>query len=314
MADEVQLETGKESDVETIVLNQTITSPDRQVFPEAGCSKLDIARHYARVGKRMMALMSHRPLSLYRCPGGLEDACFFQKHGGSMPPAVARIEIEESDGKAEDYLYATRPESLVAAAQMGTVEFHVWGARTDRLDRPDRLVFDLDPDEGLGWDAVRDAAFEVRDRLHRLGLASGAIVTGGKGVHVWLPLRRSRGWDTVKLFAKTFAHVMAEKAPDRYTATMSKSKRKGRIFIDWLRNERGATAIAPYSLRARQGAPVAVPVTWDELAELKSAKAFSLGDMARRMDRPCPAVALQDDLQSLSDGVIDKLNAWAEED
>jgi len=313
-ADEVQLETGKESDVETIVLNQTITSPDRQVFPEAGCSKLDIARHYARVGKRMMALMSHRPLSLYRCPGGLEDACFFQKHGGSMPPAVARIEIEESDGKAEDYLYATRPESLVAAAQMGTVEFHVWGARTDRLDRPDRLVFDLDPDEGLGWDAVRDAAFEVRDRLHRLGLASGAIVTGGKGVHVWLPLRRSRGWDTVKLFAKTFAHVMAEKAPDRYTATMSKSKRKGRIFIDWLRNERGATAIAPYSLRARQGAPVAVPVTWDELAELKSAKAFSLGDMARRMDRPCPAVALQDDLQSLSDGVIDKLNAWAEED
>ena len=197
---------------------------------------------------------------------------------------------------------------------MGTVEFHVWGARTDRLDRPDRLVFDLDPDEGLGWDAVRDAAFEVRDRLHRLGLASGAIVTGGKGVHVWLPLRRSRGWDTVKLFAKTFAHVMAEKAPDRYTATMSKSKRKGRIFIDWLRNERGATAIAPYSLRARQGAPVAVPVTWDELAELKSAKAFSLGDMARRMDRPCPAVALQDDLQSLSDGVIDKLNAWAEED
>ncbi|WP_417526016.1 DNA ligase D [Marinovum sp.] len=312
--DEVQLETGKESAVEQMVLGQKITSADRQVFPDAGCTKLDIAEHYARVGERMMALMSHRPLSLYRCPGGLGEACLFQKHAGTLPDAVARIEIEESDGKTEDYLYATRPESLIAAAQMGTVEFHIWGARTDRLDRPDRLVFDLDPDEGLAWEDVRDAAFELRARLQDLGLASGAMVTGGKGVHVWMPLRRTRGWDTVKLFSKTFAHVMAEKAPDRYTATMSKSKRKGRIFIDWLRNERGATAVAPYSLRARKGAPVAVPVSWEELETLEGANVFSLADIPARLKQPCPAVALQDELQSLSDGVIDRLHDWASED
>ncbi|WP_323766167.1 DNA ligase D [Marinovum sp.] len=312
-AGDVHLETGKESDVETTVLGTKITSADRRVFPEAGCTKLDIAQHYARVGKRMMALMSHRPLSLYRCPGGLEDSCFFQKHAGTLPDAVSRVEIEESDGKTAEYLYATRPESLVAAAQMGTVEFHIWGARTDRLDRPDRLVFDLDPDEGLGWESVRDAACELRDRLQDLGLASGAMVTGGKGVHVWLPLRRIQGWETVKLFSKTFAHVMAEKAPERYTATMSKSKRKGRIFIDWLRNERGSTAVAPYSLRARKGAPVAVPVTWDELSGLAGANAFSLGDIAARLDQPCPAVALQEDLQSLNEGVIDALHRWSSE-
>ena len=229
-----------------------------------------------------------------------------------MPDELSRISIEESDGDMADYLYATRAQSLIAAAQMGSIEFHIWGARTDRLDRPDRLVFDLDPDEGLGWDHVRDAAFELRDTLAELGLDSGAIVTGGKGVHVWMALRRTRGWDTVKLFAKTFAHVMATRHPDRYTATMSKSKRRGRIFIDWLRNERGATAIAPYSLRARAGAPVAVPVTWEELETLEGANRFSMADMAVRLKLDCPGLETQKNLQSLSDGVIDALQSLSE--
>ena len=309
----ITIETPQEDEMPETVLGVTISSAGRRVFPDAGCTKLDIARHYARVGERMIELAGHRPLSLFRCPGGLTEACFFQKHGGgSMPDALSHVAIKESDGETADYLYATRPESLVAAAQMGTVEFHIWGARTDRLERPDRLVFDLDPDAGLGWGDVRGAAFEVRDRLARLGLTAGAIVTGGKGIHVWMPLRRTRGWETVKLFAKTFAHVMAEKSPDRYTATMSKKKREGRIFIDWLRNERGATAIAPYSLRARKGAPVAVPVTWDELENLDSANGFHMSDMAARLASPCPAVTLQGDLQSLTDGVIGKLQDWAE--
>ncbi len=307
-AEAVGIETPKDEPMDAKVLDIAISNADRPVFPDAGCTKLDIARHYARVGERMIELAGHRPLSLFRCPGGLEKSCFFQKHGGTgMPDALSRVEIVEKDGEAEDYLYLTRPESLVAAAQMGTVEFHVWGARTDRLERPDRLVFDLDPDEGLAWDDVRDAAFEVRDTLSRLGLASGAIVTGGKGIHVWMPLRRTRGWETVKLFARTFAHVLTERSPDRYTATMSKSKRRGRVFVDWLRNERGSTAIAPYSLRARKGAPVAVPVTWDELGGLGSASGFGMGDMTARLAAPCPAVALQGDLQTLSDKVIDRL-------
>ncbi len=302
----------KGATMDAMVLGIAISHPDRQVFPDAGCSKRDIADHYARVGERMVALAGHRPLSLFRCPGGLEEPCFFQKHGqGTMPPELSRIDITEQNGESHGYLYATRPESLVAAAQMGTIEFHIWGARTDRLDRPDRLVFDLDPGEGVSWSDLRTAAAEMRDILQKLGLKSGAIVTGGKGVHIWMPLRRTREWDTVKLFAKTFAHVLAEQQPDRYIATMSKAKRRGRIFIDWLRNERGATAIAPYSLRARKGAPVAVPVAWAELASLKSPNAFAMSDIAARLKTACPALTLQSDLQSLADPVIERLQEMA---
>lgn len=310
----VRAEKPKEDEMSKTVLGVTITNANRQVFPDAGCTKLDVAQHYARVADRMMDLAGNRPLSLFRCPGGLEEPCFFQKHdSGGMPDALSRIAIKENDGQAANYLYGTRPQSLVSAAQMGTIEFHIWGARTDLLDRPDRLVFDLDPDEALDWSDVRDAAFDVRDTLDRLGLKSGAIVTGGKGVHVWMPLRRSRGWDTVKLFAKTFAHVMADKWPDRYTATMSKKKRGGRVFIDWLRNERGATAIAPYALRARKGAPVAVPVTWEELQHLKAPNTFRMADMKERMQTPCPALEQQKSLQSLTKDVIERLQSWANE-
>lgn len=312
-ARDVRLEEPMTDDSELAVSGIRISNPDRAVFPGAGCTKGDVAQHYARVGARLIALAGHRPLSLYRCPSGIAEPCFFQKHdSGGMPRELSRVEIEQADGDKADYLYATRPESLVAAAQMGSIEFHTWGARTDRLERPDRLVFDLDPDEGLDWADVREAAFEVRDTLSELGLDSGAIVTGGKGVHVWLALRRTRGWDTLKLFAKTFAHVLAERAPDRYTALMSKSRRRGRIFIDWLRNERGATAIAPYSLRARPGAPVAVPVTWDELRDLDAANSFSISDMAARLETDCPAARVQDTLQTLSNSVIDALQTLSE--
>lgn len=313
-ARDVRLEEPMEDKSEITVQSIRISNANRTVFPDAGCTKGDVARHYARVGDRLIALAGHRPLSLYRCPSGIDDSCFFQKHdGGGMPGELSRISIEESDGDAADYLYATRSESLIAAAQMGNIEFHIWSARTDRLERPDRLVFDLDPDERLDWADVQGAAFEVRDALSGLGLDSGAIATGGKGVHVWLALRRTRGWDTVKLFAKTFAHAMVARDPKRYTATMSKSKRNGRIFIDWLRNERGATAIAPYSLRARPGAPVAVPVTWDELRELDGANRFTMADMAARLKLDCPAAQVQDNMQTLSNDVIDALQALSEE-
>ncbi|HBS50074.1 MAG TPA: DNA ligase D, partial [Rhodobacteraceae bacterium] len=269
---------------ETVIGGVRISSAAREVFPKAGCTKGDVARHYERAGARMIEIVGHRPLSLLRCPDGIEGGCFFQKHAGKgWPNTLQRVEIEEKDGKRAEYLYATRPEALIAAAQMGTIEFHIWGARTDRLERPDRLVFDLDPDEGLGWADVQAAAQEMRDVLAELGMASTPLLTGGKGVHVCVPLRRTNGWDTVKGFAKTLAHVMADRDPDRYTATMSKAKRKGRVFIDWLRNERGATAIAPYALRARPGAPVAMPVTWDELPDLPRAGCFGIGDMAGRL-------------------------------
>ncbi|MHA6347426.1 DNA ligase D [Roseivivax sp. CAU 1761] len=288
-----------------------ISSPQRAVFPEAGCTKLDVARHYERVGERLTEIAGRRPLSLLRAPSGITGDVFFQKHAGKgFPDALSTVAIEESDGGTADYMYATRPESFVAAAQMGTLEFHVWGCRIDRLDRPDRLVFDLDPDEGLGWPETRGAALDLRDRLSDLGLAAGAMVTGGKGVHVWLPLHRSHDWDLVKAFAKTLAHVLAEAEPDRYLATMAKKKRKGRIFIDWLRNERGATAVAPYSLRARPGGPVAMPVAWDELRDLDAPNGFDMGTVRERLEEPCPYLALAEDPQRITAEVVEKLERW----
>lgn len=291
-----------------------ISNLNRRVFVDAAHTKLDVARYYERAGDRLTGIAGHRPLSLLRCPSGIGGDCFFQKHGhGAMPAALQRITVTESDGNRADYLYATRPKSFVAAAQMGTIEFHIWGSRTDRLERPDRLVFDLDPDKGLEWKDVRRAALDLRGWLADIGLESGAIVTGGKGIHVWVPLRRTQGWGAVRGFAKTVAHVLEAKEPKRFVATMSKAKRKGRIFVDWLRNERGATAVAPWSLRARSGAPVAVPVTWGELAELKGAAMFSLANIDERLARPCPYLAQMRRLQTLDMDTATRLQDWIDD-
>jgi bifunctional non-homologous end joining protein LigD len=287
-----------------------ISSAGRVVYPKAKVTKGDVARHYARVAERMLTYAGDRPVSLLRYPTGIEGEAFFQKHAGKgFPDAIGTLPVEEKNGATEDYMYLPGKTGLLGAVQMGTLEFHIWGARRDRLERPDRLVFDLDPDEGLGFDAVKAAAEEVRAGLEAVGLASGAMVTGGKGVHVIAPLRRTAGWETVKGFSQTFAHVLAERAPDRYTATMSKKKRKGRIFIDWLRNERGATAVAPYSLRGRPGAAVATPVTWEELAELKRPDAFHVGDMEARLARPCPLADVP--AAGIGAKVVSALERWA---
>jgi bifunctional non-homologous end joining protein LigD len=288
-----------------------ISSPGREVFPGAGCTKLDVARHYARVGARMAPILAGRPLSIVRCPEGLSGECFYQKHAGQgLPDAVGSVTIEEKDGETADYIALSDTAGPVAAAQMGTLEVHMWGARADRLDRPDRIVFDLDPGEGVDWPAVRAAAVEVGDRLEALGLRSGVLVTGGKGVHVWAPLRRTAGWDTVKGFARTLAHALAAESPQDFIATMSKSRRRGRIFVDWLRNERGSTGIAPYSLRARPGGPVAVPVSWAELKALEGPNLFGMGDMEGRLSRACPYAELAGDLQSITRATVERLEDW----
>lgn len=289
-----------------------ISSAGRVVYPDAGLTKGDVARHYETVAERMLEYAADRPVSLLRCPEGIEGESFFQKHAGKgFPDAVKSMPVEEKDGGTEDYIYIAAPEGLLGAAQMGTIEFHIWGAARDRIERPDRMVFDLDPDEGLSFADLKKAAQEVREGLEACGLESVPMVTGGKGVHVIVPLRRVAEWDTVKGFSKTFATILAERHPDRYTATMSKAKRKGRVFIDWLRNERGATAIAPYSLRARPGAPVAVPVTWDELAKLEAANGFHPADMKARLGRDCPLQSVK--ARGISAATVDALDAWSRE-
>ena len=229
-----------------------------------------------------------------------------------MPEALGRVEIAETGGERAIYMTADDTGALVAAAQFGAVEVHIWSARTDRLERPDRMVLDLDPGPGVDWAAVVRAARDIRGHLSDLGLDCGALVTGGKGIHVWMALRRISGWERVKRFAETFARTLAARAPERFTATAAKSEREGRIFIDWLRNERGATAIAPYSLRARPGAPVAVPVTWEELGDLSGANAFAMADMEARLARDCPYAAELDRLQSIGKAALARLDAWAE--
>ena len=266
----------------------TISNRERVIFPESGNTKGDLADYYAAVAPLMLPFVANRPISLVRCPQGRAKKCFFQKHdSGTFGDHVHHVPIREKDGGAEDYLYLSDADGLLSCVQMGTIEFHGWAARSDDVEHPDRMIFDLDPDEELDFKACVRAAGDIRARLADLGLVTFAMLSGGKGVHVVVPLKRGHDWDTHKDFARRFAEAMSLAEPDRYVATMSKAKRKGRIFIDWLRNQRGATAVLPYSARSREGAPVAVPVSWDELEAMKDARPFSIGDavdLIRRSD------------------------------
>ncbi len=256
------------------------------IYPESGGTKGDLADYYAAVAPLMLAFAADRPLSLVRCPQGRAKQCFFQKHdAGSFGPSVKQVPITEKDGGAEDYLYVNDAAGLLSCVQMGTIEFHGWGCRADAVELPDRMIFDLDPDEGLDFGDVKRGAHHIRDRLADLGLVSFAMLSGGKGVHVVVPLTAGHTWAVHKDFSKRFAEALSLAEPDRYLATMSKAKRKGKIFIDWLRNQRGSTAVLPYSARAREGAPVAIPIDWDELDGFKDAHPFGIADAAKLAER-----------------------------
>jgi bifunctional non-homologous end joining protein LigD len=263
-----------------------ISHRDRVIFPESGQTKGDLADYYAAIAPLMLAHMAGRPISLVRCPQGRAKQCFFQKHdSGTFGKTVSHVPIREKDGGHEDYLYVTNPDGILACVQMGTIEFHGWAAKAEAVEKPDRMIFDLDPDEGLGFEEVRTAARDIRKALADIGLISFAMLSGGKGVHVVVPLTPGHDWETHADFARRFAAALAAAEPERFVATMSKAKRVGKIFIDWLRNQRGSTAVMPYSARAREGAPVAVPVSWDELEEAKDAHPFSIEDAAELIER-----------------------------
>jgi bifunctional non-homologous end joining protein LigD len=263
-----------------------ITHPDRVLFAATATTKLDLAEYFLAVSDRMLPYCSRRALSLVRCPEGPANQCFFQKHTKKgMPDALKSVPVPEGDGEVADYLMVDSAAGLVAVAQIGGIEIHLWGSRARTLEKPDRLVFDLDPDPSVDFDGVRAAARDVRKLLETAGLETFPLITGGKGIHVVAPLDASQDWETIKGFAKGVATKLAEHEPDRFIATMSKAKRKGRIFIDWLRNERGSTAIAPYSPRAKAEASVAVPVSWTELSRIEAASAFTIPDVLKRIKR-----------------------------
>ncbi|MEO8683776.1 MAG: DNA ligase D [Devosia sp.] len=265
------------------------TSPDRIIYPGQGVTKGDLAAYYAAVADRMLPYIENRPLSLLRCPQGRAKYCFFQKHNtGGFPEVMKSILIEEKDGQKEDYFYIEDLAGLLGGTQMNVLEWHLWGSRNKDVEKPERIIFDIDPDEGLGFEHVRDAATDIAKVLEDLGLQSYPLVSGGKGVHVIAPLVPKLEWPDVKTFCKGIAQRLADQQPDRFVATMSKAKRKGRMFIDYLRNERGSTAIAPWSSRSRQGAPAAVPVSWDELPGIQAANQFNLAAAAERAKKPDP--------------------------
>jgi bifunctional non-homologous end joining protein LigD len=263
-----------------------ISSRERVIFPDSGQTKGDLADYYAAIAPLMLPFVGNRPISLVRCPQGRAKKCFFQKHDtGSMGDAVRHVPIREKDGGSEDYLYVIDARGLLQCVQMGTIEFHGWASRADAVEAPERMIFDLDPDERLDFGDVARAAEDIRAQLADIGLASFALLSGGKGVHVIVPLTPGHDWETHKDFARRFSEALAQAEPDRFTATMSKAKRKGKIFIDWLRNQRGSTAVVPYSARARAGAPVAAPIAWEELAGFDTAHPFAIGDAARLAER-----------------------------
>jgi bifunctional non-homologous end joining protein LigD len=259
------------------------------LFPDAGVTKAEYAAYLEAAAERMGPHVFGRPVSLVRAPDGAGGQTFFQKHAmAGAPKEIETIPVKESSGKKEDYLTLPNVAALVACAQMSALEVHLWGARNDDLEKPDRMVLDLDPDEDLGFAQVKRAAFEIKALLDGAALPCFALLTGGKGVHIVLHLKRRHDWDEVKSFAGDLAGQIAALDPKRFVATMSKARRKGRIFIDYFRNHRGSTAIAPYSTRARATAPVAAPVSWEELRTISSASTFKLKDMEARLAEPDP--------------------------
>lgn len=283
-----------------------ITHPERVVYPRDGITKRQLAEYYSFVADWMLPHVAERPLSVVRCPAGTAEKCFFQKHPpAGMSQAVGRVQIREKTG-INEYQTVADARGLLTLVQFNALEIHVWGAKSDCIEQPDRLVFDIDPDVGLPWDHVVDAARLFRRLLDRLGLPTFLKTTGGKGLHVVVPIRPERRWDEVKQFCRHAAELLVQVQPDRYVVNMSKSKRRGKIFLDYLRNDRGSTWVAPYSTRARDGAPVSTPIDWRELGRLKSSAAFTLESLPRRLKtrRSDPWKELAQSAVSLTDVML----------
>ncbi|WP_444644828.1 DNA ligase D [Caproiciproducens sp. R1] len=255
----------KAADDDLIIEGVKITHPEKIMFHDPDITKADVIRYYEKAAARMLPYVSHRILSIVRCPKGISQSCFLKKHPGSDSKGVVSVSIPTNDGETEDYFYIEDASGLISEAQMGTLEFHTWGSRVDKLENPDVMVFDLDPDEGMDLETVRQGVKDVKSILAELSLKSYLKTSGGKGYHVVVPFKPVASWDVFHDFAKRIAEVMEQKWPDRYTSNIRKEKRKNKIFIDWIRNGRGATSVSPYSIRAREGAKVSMPIAWDEL-------------------------------------------------
>jgi bifunctional non-homologous end joining protein LigD len=263
------------------LLGVRLTHPDRVYYPDIGFTKLDLALYYVTIADAVLPHLEGRPLTLVRCPDGIGGETFFQKKAGFWtPPQVKRFAVP---GKAEEHLYVDSVPGLVALAQAGILEVHPWNSRVSRLEAPDQVIFDLDPDESLPFSRVTAAARRVREFLGERGLESFVKTTGGKGLHVCVPLVPERGWEDLEEFTRAVARRLARVEPATFTANLAKAQRKGKVYVDYLRNVRGANAVGPFSTRAREGAPVSVPVDWNELDRLSGPKDFTVAEVPMRV-------------------------------
>lgn len=254
-----------------------VSHPERVLFPDSKITKGELASYYQLVGETMLPFVTNRPLMLVRCPEGVGTTCFHQKHPSmeKIPPGLHGVPIREEKETAT-HMVLDNAAGLIALTQMSVLEIHTWGSKADDIEHPDRIIFDLDPGDGVKWTEVIDATRQVRERLEAMGLKSFAKTSGSKGLHVMVPIRPSANWDQVKGFAMALAMEMVQDDPANFVGKMTKSIRGGKIYIDYLRNGRGATCVAAYSTRAKPGAPVSVPVSWEALGRVKSAAAFTL--------------------------------------
>jgi len=253
------------------------------MFDEPRLTKRDLADYYAAVASRMLPHVAGRPLTLLRCPEGASRECFFQRHPSpGLPDALHPVELREPGG-VRTYMSVVDAAGLFALVQLGALEVHAWGARVPDLHHPDLLTFDLDPDPSLPWPHTVQAAHELRELLAQRGLESFAKTTGGKGLHVVAPIEPRAEWSEALGFARAVAEAMVERAPQRYVLRAAKSERSGKIYLDTLRNARAASAICPYSTRARPGAPVATPVSWSELGPGLHSAQFDPRSVLRRL-------------------------------
>ena len=262
-----------------------LSSPTKILFPDSRVTKRDVWDYYLAVADHLLPEIAGRPLSIIRCPAGIEHPCFFQKHLTAGLERVNTVKLKEESGTNANYLVVEDLPGLMELVQFNALEFHPWGSHAKEPDRADRVVFDLDPGEGVPFSEIKKAAKDIRKLLEQLELESFLRVSGGKGLHVVVPLNPGCDWDLTKRFAHGFADALARSEPERFLSTATKSKRNKRIFVDYLRNGRGATAVASYSMRGRAGAPVAMPLAWSELSKLTKANAFTIKDVPAKLKR-----------------------------
>ncbi|MEP6766248.1 MAG: non-homologous end-joining DNA ligase [Gemmatimonadaceae bacterium] len=268
------------------VAGVVVTHANREVYPDVHITKRALAEYFELVAPLMITHIKDRPISCVRCPEGRAKECFFQKH---WPPkggaAVTTRPVTEGSGEPLPYAFAATPRDLVALVQHGVMEAHIWGSRYDDLDKPDRLVLDLDPGPGVTWLTVKKAALETRDLLHDLDLESWMKLTGGKGIHIVVPIERRAEWDVVNAFAKAIAQKLTNDSPNLYVAKASKAIRDKKIYVDWQRNSRGATWVAPWSARSRERAPVSMPLPWDALSDVKKPDMYTIPIVTKLMTK-----------------------------